>query len=108
MVTANSAMGRARPMNRIPKRQVRNWASPSAKPDFERHQTGTFYLRPRSRKRSETTGTLLRELSFRGLSASIVLKQTFLTADLTVNCGKPKLYINRNNSLVVTETIEWE
>jgi len=51
---------------------------------------------------------MLQELNFRRLSASIVLKQTFLTADLTVNCGGRRFSVNRNSSLDVSETIEWE
>jgi hypothetical protein len=45
---------------------------------------------------------------FRRLSASIGFKRTFLTADLTVNCGVGNLSPNRNNGLKASETIEWE
>jgi hypothetical protein len=44
---------------------------------------------------------------FRRLSASIGFKQTFLTADLTVNCDAGNISPNRNNGLKISETIEW-
>ena len=44
----------------------------------------------------------------RRLSASIAFKRTFLTADLTVNCGVRNPSSHRNHGLKVSETIEWE